>query len=42
LKAQLKWKNIFISKLESKVATAEENAKDEVSKSLEQARIADL
>jgi hypothetical protein len=32
----------LISKLEAKVATAEANAKDEVSKSLEQARIVDL
>jgi hypothetical protein len=42
LKAQLKRKNLLISKLEAKVATAEANARDEVSKSLEQARIADL
>jgi hypothetical protein len=37
LKAQLKRKNPLISKLEAKIATAEENAQDEVSKSLEQA-----
>jgi hypothetical protein len=36
LKAQLKRKNLLISKLEAKVATAEANAKDEVRKSLEQ------
>jgi hypothetical protein len=42
LKAQLKRKNLLISKLEAKVVAAEANAKDEVSKSLEQARIADL
>jgi hypothetical protein len=39
LKAQLKRKNLLIGKLEAKVATAEENARDEVTKSLEQARI---
>ena len=37
LKAQLKRKNLLISKVEAKVATTEENASDEVSKSLEQA-----
>jgi len=42
LKAQLKWKNLLISKLEAKVATAEANVRDEVSKILEQAQIADL
>jgi hypothetical protein len=41
LKAQLKRKNLLINKLEAKVATAEENAMDEVRKSLEQARISD-
>jgi hypothetical protein len=42
LKAQLKWKNLLIGKLEAKVATTEANARDEMRKSLEQARIADL
>jgi hypothetical protein len=42
LKAQWKRKNLLISKLEAKVATAEANARDEVSKSLEQPRIADF
>jgi hypothetical protein len=42
LKAQLKRKNLLINKLEAKVATAEANVRDEVRKSLEQARIADL
>jgi hypothetical protein len=42
LKAQLKWKNLLIGKLEAKVAMAEANARDEMSKSLEQARIVDL
>jgi hypothetical protein len=42
LKVQLKRKNLLIRKLESRVATAEENTRDEVSRSLEQARIDDL
>ena len=42
LKAQLKRKNFLIGKLEAKVATTEANARDEVRKSLEQARIVDL
>jgi hypothetical protein len=42
LKAQLKRKNHLISKLEAKVAIAEENARDEVRKSFEQAQITDL
>jgi hypothetical protein len=37
LTAQLKRKNLLISKLEAKVATAEENVRDEVSMSLEEA-----
>jgi hypothetical protein len=32
----------MISKLEAKVATAKENVRDEVSRSLEEARIVDL
>ena len=42
LKAHLKRKNLLISKLEAKVATAEENSKDEVRKILKKARIAVL
>jgi hypothetical protein len=42
LKAQLKWKNLLIGNLEAKVATTEANARDEMRKILEQARIADL
>ena len=42
LKAQLKQKNLLISKLEAKVANAEAKVKDEVSKSLKKAQIADL
>jgi hypothetical protein len=40
--AQLKRKNLLISKLEAKVATAEVNVKKEVSRSLEEARTTDL
>ena len=40
--AQLKRKNLLISKLEAKVATAEVNVKNEVSRSLEEARTTDL
>jgi hypothetical protein len=42
LTTQLKRKNLLISKLEAKVATAKANVRDEVSRSLEEARIADL
>jgi hypothetical protein len=38
----LKRKNLLIEKLEARVATTEENARDEVRISLEQARIANL
>jgi len=41
LKEQLKQKNCLISKLEAKLATIEENARDQVNKGLEQARAAD-
>jgi hypothetical protein len=42
LTAQLKRKNLLISKLEAKVATAKANVRDEVSRSLEEARTTDL
>jgi hypothetical protein len=42
LKAQLKRKNLLIGKLEAKVATTEENSRNEMRKSLEQARIVNL
>ena len=41
LKEQLKWKNILINKLEAKLATVEENARDQVNRGLEKARAAD-
>jgi hypothetical protein len=41
LKAQLKWKNLLISKLEARVVTAEANARDQANKGLEEARVAD-
>jgi predicted Mrr-cat superfamily restriction endonuclease len=42
LTAQLKRKNLRISKLEAKVATAKANVRDKVSRSLEEARTTDL
>jgi hypothetical protein len=42
LTAQLKWKNLLISKLEAKVATTEENVRDKVSRSLEEAQTTNL
>jgi hypothetical protein len=42
LTAQLKRKNLLIGKLEAKVATIEANVRDEVSRSLEEARTVDL
>jgi len=41
LKARLKQKNLLIGKLESQVATAEVNARDEVKKGIEQSRAVD-
>jgi hypothetical protein len=38
LTAQLKLKNLLISKLEAKVATTEVNVRNEVSRSLEEAQ----
>jgi hypothetical protein len=40
--AQLKLKNLLISKLEAKVATTKENVRNEVSRSLEEAQTTDL
>ena len=42
LTAQLKRKNLLISKLEAKVATVEANVRDEVSNILKEARTTDL
>jgi hypothetical protein len=42
LTAQLKRKNLLISKLEANVATTKANVRNEVSRSLEEARTADL
>jgi hypothetical protein len=42
LKVELKPKNLLIGNLEAKVATTEANVRDEVRKSLDQARIVDL
>jgi hypothetical protein len=41
LKAQLKRKNLLISKLEARVVTAEPNVRDQTNKGLEEARAAD-
>jgi hypothetical protein len=41
LKARLKQKNLLISKLEARVATAEANARDETNKGFEHARVTD-
>jgi hypothetical protein len=42
LTAQLKLKNLLISKMEAKVATTEVNVRNEVSRSLEEAQTIDL